>query len=215
MPKLSKKDSTVLIVVLAVAVVIGVKYFADASRGQIEKGIKARAKGDPKAAIQIVEYIDFQCPACAQGAQYLKQCLRKFPDKFYLEMKYYPLGMHRHAFVAAQYAECSAQQNKFWPFHDLVVERQNQWRDLQSATDTFRQIAQEAELDLKRLDVCLQDERVYRVILEEKQKGTMLGVKSTPTYFINEKMVVGYRSLGTELGALFQLGDGRELVCAE
>ncbi len=213
--KLSKRDTTILLIVVAVAALGGLKYFIESSRGGVGKGVASRSKGNPNAAIKIVEYMDFQCPACAKGASYLKDCFTKYPDKFYLQMKYYPLGMHRHAMQSARYAQCAAQQGKFWPFHNLLVERQQQWEALISADPVFRQIAQEVQIDIKQLDVCLQNDRTNTEILEEKEKGTSLGVKSTPTYFVNGKMVVGFKSLAIELGALSGQGDGSELVCSQ
>ena len=120
-------------------------------------------------------------------------------------MKYYPLGMHRHAMQSARYAHCAAKQEKFRPFQDILVERQQQWEGLISADSVFRQIAQEAQIDLKQLDVCLQSERTNQDILEEKVKGTSLGVKSTPTYFVNGKMVVGTKLLQQELNKLLPI----------
>ena len=215
MKKLSKKDSTILLVIVTVAVLWGLKYYVESHRLGPYKGLLSRAKGDPKASIQIIEYIDLQCPACAKGATYLKSCFEKYPDRFYLEMKFYPLGMHRHAFQSARYTYCASKQGKFWPFHDLVIERQKNWEDLFNADPAFRQIAQEISLDLTKLDACLQDEHTNQTILDEKEKGTRAGVKSTPTYFINGKMVVGYKELALELGKLSNAGEGHELVCSE
>lgn len=213
--KLSKRDTTILLIVVTVTALVGLKYFIENSRGGVGQGAASRSKGNPNAAIKIVEYMDFQCPACAKGATYLRDCFNKFPDKFYLQMKQYPLGMHRHSMQSARYAHCAAQQGKFWPFHDLLIERQQQWEGLISADSVFRRIAQEVQADMKQLDVCLQNERTNTVILEEKEKGTSLGVKSTPTYFVNGKMVVGFKSLAVELGSLSGQGDGSELVCSQ
>src|SRR3989338_5382697 len=112
--KLSKRDTTILLIVVTVAALGGLKYFIENSRGSLGKGVAARSKGNPNAAIKIIEYMDFQCPACAKGASYLKDCFTKYPDKFYLQMKQYPLGMHRHAMQSARYAQGAAQQGKFW-----------------------------------------------------------------------------------------------------
>ena len=213
--KLNKRNATILLLLVAVAAVGGLKYFLESSRGGVGKGVASRSKVKPSAPIKIVEYMDFQCPACAKGAEYLKSCFVKYPDKFYLQMKQYPLGMHRHAMQSARYAHCAAQQGKFWPFHDALVERQKQWESLISADSVFRQFAQEAMVDMKQLDVCLQNERTNTEILEEKEKGASLGVKSTPSYFVNGKMVVGFKSLAVELGALSGQGDGSELVCSQ
>src|SRR3989338_3956368 len=156
--KLSKRETTILLIVVAVTAVGGLKYFIESSRGGLGKGGASSSKGNPNAAIKIVEYMDFQCPACAKGASYLKDCFTKYPEKFYLQVKYFPLGMHRHAMQSARYAHCAARQGKFWSFQDILVERQPQWETLISADSVFRQIAQEVQIDLKQLDVCLRSE---------------------------------------------------------
>ncbi|MDO8580531.1 MAG: thioredoxin domain-containing protein, partial [Candidatus Omnitrophota bacterium] len=121
----------------------------------------------------------------------------------YLELKYFPLeNMHPHAKLSAQYAECAARQGKFWPFHDLVIERQPQWKRLIDAKPAFEIMAVEADLDLYKLKFCLEDEKITAFIDQDKEEGRQKGVRSTPTYFINGKMVVGATALEEELTLL-------------
>lgn len=70
-----------------------------------------RIKGEANAPIKITEFTDFQCPSCAQGSKYLKKFMEGHPKAVHLEMKYYPLNMHRHAFMSARYAECAGKSN--------------------------------------------------------------------------------------------------------
>ena len=189
----SKKIFTVILILAVVAVILGVQWYLQSSRS-LSQGVSSRAKGTPGAAIHIVEYIDFECPACATGAKKLKEYVAMYPEKIYLEMRYYPLlNIHPHALHAARYAQCAAQQGKFWPLHDLLIERQGQWQSLINAD----------------LEVCLQDEKTVKLILEERDKGSSLGVQSTPTYFINEKMVVGVKSLTDMLQPLLENGQNK------
>ena len=132
----------------------------------------------------------------------------------YLELKYFPLNSHFHSFTCARFAQCAAQQGKFWPFHDLMFDRQSEWKSFTSVNAVFRQMAQEVDLDLNKLDACLKDEKVEKVIWEDKEKGNALGVRQTPTYFINEEMVVGTKSLedtlGTQLGPVSSSNTSHE-----
>jgi len=211
--KLSKPQLTALIIILGVAVILVVNWYKESLISAFQKGISARAKGQLNAPIQIIEYIDFQCPACARGSKFLKKCFQKYSDKFYLEVKNYPLAMHPHSFLSARYAQCAAKQKKFWPFHDLIIDRQDQWKNLANAVPAFQKIAQDSQMDIKNLEVCLQDKKIEETIVAEKEDGASRGVQSTPTYFINGKIVVGYKLLEEELVNLFKQGGYGELVC--
>ena len=126
--------------------------------------------------------------------------MKSHPGKIRLELKYFPLNSHQHALMSARYAQCAANQGKFWEFHDLVLERQSQWKNLYNATSAFDDIAAKVGLNKTELNSCLQDEAVGLAINLDKDEGTRRGVRSTPTYFVNGKMVVGYQSLASELG---------------
>src|SRR3990167_7020996 len=131
--KVSKKSLTLYLIVAVILIVSGIKFFIDSSRGDLKKGAMTRFKGNPSAPLHIVEFIDFQCPACAYGVKYLKQVMGDHPDLIYLQMKYFPLTMHKHSMLSARYAQCAASQGAFWPFEDLMIERQGQWQGLVDA----------------------------------------------------------------------------------
>ena len=117
-------------------------------------------------------------------------------------MKYFPLASKKHSLPSARYAECAARQGKFWPFHDLVLRRQKEWKKHRDARPAFEQVAKEIGLDLNELAVCLEDESVVKLILSEKAEGKALRINRTPTYFINGKMVISSRSMIRELNNL-------------
>lgn len=200
---MSKKKLTVIIVGSAVIAVVAVKIFLSLS-AQLLDPSRMRAKGDLKARVRIVEFIDFQCPACADGAIKLKKIHILHPKDVRIEMKYFPLmAIHRHTMTASTYAECAGRQGKFWPMHDLLVERQTQWRDLISAEGMFTQFAREAGVEEAALRRCLASGDVEETVIRDRDLGRSLGVQSTPTYFINDKMVVGGKSLTDELNQYF------------
>lgn len=200
---MSRKKLTVIIVGSAVIAVVAVKIFLSLS-AQLLDPSRMRAKGDLKARVRIVEFIDLQCPACADGAIKLKKIYILHPKDVRIEMKYFPLmAIHRHTMTASTYAECAGRQGKFWPMHDLLVERQTQWRDLISAEGMFTQFAREAGVEEAALRRCLASPDVEETVIRDRDLGRSLGVQSTPTYFINDKMVVGGKSLMDELNRYF------------
>jgi len=184
---------------MCIAVVYGVRFFIQSSQSQLGVSESVRVKGESAAPLQVTEFIDFQCPACASGAKYLKKFMEEHPSAVHLEMKYYPLKMHKHAFLSARYAECAGQQGKFWPFHDYMIKQQKQWSQLEEAKEAFDFIAQKVNLDFGKLERCLEDEELMKIIQKDKEEGKVLGVRSTPTYFINGEIVVGTKMLKEKL----------------
>ena len=156
-------------------------------------------KGSPQAPIKIIEYMDFQCPACANGARLLENFIKSNPDKFYLEVRYYPLEMHFHAMRAARFAECAGRQGKFWAMHDILFKEQSTWAPLLNAEPVFGEMTRTIKLDPRKLQQCLADPKVNDRILKDRETGKAKEVKSTPTYFVNNKLLVGTLNLGKEL----------------
>ena len=198
-PSQKKIRLTVVIIVIVVGFIFGWRYIQNNSQGISKQDASARSKGPQNAPLQIVEFIDFQCPSCALGSKYLHEFMAKYPQTVHLELKYFPLQSHSHGVMSAHYAECAARQNKFWAFHDLILAQQDQWKNLMNATPVFDSIAQQVWLRQSELNACLQDEGVREFVLKYKEEGTSLGVQSTPTYFINGEMVVGTKSLTEKL----------------
>ena len=197
---MTKSKATLLIIIVCIGSVFAVKTFAQHKASGSANIELSRTKGDIKARLHIIEYLDFQCPACAVGALTLREYLKKYPSDIYLQLKYYPISrIHEHAMLSATYAECAARQNKFWDFFDRLIDKQSQWSRLLNADSVFRDIARDANLDLSKLASCLEDDSVKTAVLRDKEGGKTLGVESTPTYFINGKMTVGPRPLLEEL----------------
>jgi len=203
----NKVMTTWVIVVVCVIAVLGSKQFCESARTR-SQSVESRVKGDEGAPVRIMEFMDFQCPACASGALYLKQFMVEHPRAVRLEMKYFPLPMHRHGMESARYAECASRQGKFWLFHDYLVERQTQWKDLIDARPAFMLMARDAAMDTKQLEVCLRDKSIDAVILKDKAEGKKLAVTSTPSYFVNGETAVGKSQLETKLKAL--LNDSKK-----
>lgn len=202
MSQQSKLRVTFFIVTVSAIVVLAAKFFLGAASHGARSPAEMRTKGNKNAPIQITEFIDLECPACARGAEYLARMMAAHPEAIRLDLKYFPLPSHRHGFLAARYAECAARQGKFWPFHDALLSRQANWSRLMDATPAFALIAQEGALDTGKLNACLNDKSVDALIQQSHLEGEQRGVKSTPTYYVNGKMVVGLQSLEPEIDRL-------------
>jgi protein-disulfide isomerase/uncharacterized membrane protein len=158
-------------------------------------GTARHAKGDPNAPITIVEFSDFECPACAQAFLDLHDLVRRRRD-VRLVFRHFPLddrcnadirhGVHPTACLAAGAAECAGQQGKFWEFHDLLFANQ-----AAIARESLFGFARDTGLDIPRFRACLDDPATLDVVRGDARAGSGLGVESTPTIFINGRRIKG------------------------
>lgn len=208
MPKMSKQRTTFIVVLVCIGLILGIKIFKQifcpdnqsSDSAQVYRSENApidsdKVKGSENAPVKIIEYVDFQCPSCAQGAKFMKNFMTAHLGQVQIELKHFPLAMHQHGLLAAKYAECASRQGKFWDFHDLVFELQDQWKTLADAAPTFDAVSQEIGLDMTQVKTCLLDENVDRIIEQDRADGKQRGVRSTPSYFVNGEMAVGTKML--------------------
>lgn len=162
--------------------------------GDVEGAVR-HVKGGEAASITIVEFSDFQCPACAQAFADLRDLVRGRSD-VRLIFRHFPLdaacnaamthSMHPDACLAAAGAECAAQQDRFWDYHDRLFEDQ---RALDR--DSLFRHARELGLDIPAFRTCLDDPATMERVRADVAAGTRMGVDSTPTIFINGRRVDG------------------------
>ena len=194
----SKIKITLLIVLIAVASISVVKYMMW-SKTKTSAAATARQRGNPQAPVKIVEYVDLQCPACAYGALQIHQYLDQYPQKIFLEVKFFPLGGHMHSLEATKFAQCAADQGKFWSFFEMVFQEQRKWSELIDAQPAFVEMIKAIGLNPDKVVSCTSKDELRIKILAEKDVGTSLGIKSTPTYFINGTMFVGVKAMMDEV----------------
>ncbi|MBI4700387.1 MAG: thioredoxin domain-containing protein [Deltaproteobacteria bacterium] len=140
--------------------------------------------GPADAPVTIVEWADFQCPACAGIAPLLEDLLRRFSGKVRLVFKHYPLYGHAFAEPAARAAFAAADQGKFWPMHALLFAAE---RGL--AQPELEGYAQQLGLDLGRFRQAMGSAEAAARLARDRAQGDSLGVGATPTLFINGREV--------------------------
>jgi protein-disulfide isomerase/uncharacterized membrane protein len=158
-------------------------------------GTDAHRKGSPAAPITIVEFSDFQCPFCGKAAKDLRELVRRNPQVS-LVFRHFPLdtscngnvtrAMHDNACLAAYASECAARQGRFWEYHDLLFE--NGERLGRDALVTY---AQRIGLDARAFEQCLDDPATRARVTADIEAASRAGVSSTPTLFINGRLVEG------------------------
>lgn len=194
----SQNNKKIWISLAVVAVIVIVVIINKYSGGILDSGDKTRTKGPASAKVTIVEFSDFQCPACAKAQPILNEIREEFPGKVRIEFRHFPLGGHRWAKLSHQAAECAASQGDFWNFHDFLFNEQETWSRMDSPLKRFVEVAREQNLDVDKFGACMTDQEVTERIMKDKNKGLEMQVRSTPTFFINGERFVGAKELGTK-----------------
>ena len=158
--------------------------------------------GPANATVTVEEFADFQCPPCGNLSEPINQLQKHYNLRvIYRE---FPLAMHNHAKEAAYAAEAAARQGGFWQMHDLLYREQAVWSKSTDARALFSAYAGMLQLDLDRFKKDMDSNEVQQKVEVDQQRGAAIGVKNTPTIFINNEAVPGTKSNPDELPALVE-----------
>ncbi len=150
--------------------------------------------GKVGAPIVIVELSDFGCVYCAKHAlETLPALETEFVETGKVFYKHIPfiIGMFPNSDRAARAAECAGEQDRFWAMHDSVFTRQKDWKKGSDADGLFRSIARGVVADEASWSSCYDARRVDQRTTAASALAARLGVRATPTFFINGQMVEG------------------------
>ncbi len=155
-------------------------------------------QGPADAPVTLEEFGDFQCPPCGLLHPILKTMEKEFGSRVRVVFREFPLvPAHEHALAAARAAEAAGIQGKFWQMHELLYTNQNTWKDAFDVRPIFEEYATRSGMNLEKYRQDITSETVqYRIFLDGK-RARSLGVKGTPTVFINGREVP-FESLAPE-----------------
>ncbi|MEK7582628.1 MAG: thioredoxin domain-containing protein [Patescibacteria group bacterium] len=143
--------------------------------------------GNPEAKTVLIEYSDFQCPACRVFEPTLKTLREENTDKLQFAYRHFPLKtIHSRAELAARASEAAGKQDAFWKMHDLIFDRQSEWAQAGNE-ETFINYARELGLNAEQFGSDLKSSAVQAEVDQDYQSGQDAGVNSTPTFFLNGK----------------------------
>ncbi len=153
-------------------------------------------RGSLSAPAVLIEYGDFQCPACGQYEPIVEQVTAHFGAKMALVFREYPLvQVHQDAQIAAQGAEAASLQGKFWEFHDLLYQRQSSWPQALDAKQTMIDYAKELGLDTKKFASDIDASAVKDRITRDVDSGTAARIPGTPAFFLNGQQITNPASV--------------------
>lgn len=152
-------------------------------------------QGPDTASVKIVEFSDYQCPGCATVPPIMKEVLKNNPEKVQYILRHYPIPGHQYSRQAAQAAEAAGKQNKFWEMSDMIFANQQSWETSSNIDQTFTSYARELSLDLDKFGSDYVSSEIAARIDADFKYGEDLKVSSTPTFYINNKLYEGNRSV--------------------
>jgi len=160
------------------------------------RGDEAGVLGSSTAPVTIFEFSDFQCPYCGRHAlTTLPKIKETYIDSGQVRyvFKDFPLSFHPNAPKAAEAARCAGAQGAFWEMHDRLFMAQGKWSSLgpQQAMDAFVQYAGDLELDRAAFRTCLETGQFAAQVRQDMQDGQKAGVRGTPSFLINGRLLVG------------------------
>ncbi len=142
-------------------------------------------RGNKNAPVTIVEFSDFQCPYCAQSQPVLEAVLKAYPEDVKLVYKNYPLPFHKQARNAAKASLAAEEQGKFWEMHDLIFENYNKL-----SGKKFNEFAEQIGLDVNKFMADFNSNKYDIQIQIDIRLGNKIGVRGTPTFFVNGKRMM-------------------------
>ncbi len=138
------------------------------------------------AAVVLVEFSDYQCPACRTYYPMVKQIERDFSGSLAFVYRNFPLtNIHRNAQTAAEAAEAAGMQGKYWEMNDKLFATQNEWSAAESPKDTFVGYAKSLGLDAGKFSRDMDSDAVKQKIQKDVDDGNALGLTGTPTFYLN------------------------------
>jgi protein-disulfide isomerase len=196
------------IVVVGVAVFVSMSYRSSvqnerrptstantaAPTGQLVREDSATL-GPTDAKVTVVEFYDPECEACAEYHPVLKKILKDYDGKIRLVARY--MTFHPNSIPAASFIEAAAEQGKYWQAQELLFEKQPEWGMKHGAPSSepepdinalFNKYAKQLGLDLNKASQAIKEERYAEKIARDKKDGQGLGVRKTPTIFVNGKI---------------------------
>ncbi len=137
-------------------------------------------------SVALVEFGDYQCPACGVYSPLVKELLTEFDGKMTFVFRNFPLPQHQNAKVSSNAAEAAGLQGKFWEMHDKIYETQSEWSTSENAKDIFIGYAKSLGLNVEQFKKDIDSDAVRKIVEKDTADATLLNVNSTPTFYINQ-----------------------------
>lgn len=147
----------------------------------------------PGAKVTIVEFGDYQCPACGGAEPIVEQILKVYKGKINFVFRNFAF-IGQESTWAAEAAECAGDQGKFWQYHDYLYSHQGEENKGAFSKENLKSFAKDLGLNTNQFNSCLDSDKYASKVQDDYNDGQTLGINSTPTFFINGEKQVGVLS---------------------
>ena len=154
--------------------------------------------GAADAPVTLVEFLDPECESCAAFSPVVKKIMKDYDGKIRLVVRYMPL--HPNSLSAATFTEAAGEQGKYWQAQELLFQKQSEWGTKHGPQTSapadinalFKKYAMELGLDTKKMDAAFAENRYNTKLQRDLQDGQALGVRQTPTFFVNGRKLARF-----------------------
>ena len=158
------------------------------------KGLKPNGTSTP--SVVIIEYSDFQCPACRSYYPIARQIIEEYGDKITFAYRHFPLiSIHANAEFAARAAEAAGKQGKFWEMHDMLFEKQNEWSGEADIEKMFISYAELIGINTEQFKKDWVSQEIKTKVKNARLGAVKAGLNSIPTFFIDGEKIKNPNSL--------------------
>lgn len=215
-----KKEVKILgaiVIVVVIAAIVGANYYRSAEQNvritnsnsggnsmnnsiNLETLIRPDSPtlGVADAKVTLVEFLDPECESCAAFAPVVKKILKDYEGKIRLVVRYMPL--HPNSLSAATFTEAAGEQGKYWQAQELLFQKQPEWGTKHGPQQgapadinaLFKKYAMELGLDTKKMDAAFAENRYSAKLQRDLKDGQTLGVRQTPTFFVNGRKLARF-----------------------
>lgn len=155
--------------------------------------------GSPDAPVTLVEFLDPECESCAAFSPVIKKIMSQYDGKVRLVLRYMPL--HPNSLRAATLLEAAGEQGKYWQMQDYLFQKQPEWGTRHGPPSAapqpdvnvlFDKYATDMGLDLAKVKAAASENRYQAKFQRDLKDGQALGVRQTPTFFVNGRRLARF-----------------------
>jgi protein-disulfide isomerase len=189
MQSVSENKGLIITIFITIALMIGGVFMfskkSDSSTKRVSNEILMPADSyrtsTGSAEINLVEFGDYQCPACGVFDPFVEKLLAEEGNKINFVFRHFPLTQHKNAPMASYAAEAAGAQRKYFAMHKKLYETQSEWSDLGDPTSKFVEYAKGMLLDTDKFTKDMLSKEIKDKVARDLNDGTLIGINATPT----------------------------------
>jgi protein-disulfide isomerase len=189
-----KKVGTIVAWAIGIVAMLGVLVLVATLQDNTKTGAQLTSEilpsdhvtGKLDSAVTVLEYSDFQCPACGLYAPIVEKLMAEYADRVRFVYRHFPIySKHPNAEMAARAAEAAGQQSKFFEYAEILFGKQKEWSDIQDPRDKFKEYASSLGLKVDEFEKYMNSNESRSTVTKDYQGGVKAGINGTPTFFLN------------------------------